>query len=141
MEQIIIDFNTNYKRYENRLLDGLSETDKKYKEYQSIYENNTGLLKKIEKIHLLDIIYNNYVTDTAFLDKLPSLLIDDDYIDRINEVGKNSKEKGYYPLYDTYFYNIRPEERLKEFPGEAKEEAENKVQLKTEILANKTFGG
>ena len=141
MEQIIIDLNTNYKRYENRLLDGLSETDKKYKEYQSIYENNTGLLKKIEKIHLLDIIYNNYVTDTAFLDKLPSLLIDDDYIDRINEVGKNSKEKGYYPLYDTYFYNIRPEERWKEFPGEAKEEAENKVQLKTVILANKTFGG
>ena len=72
MEQIIIDFNTNYKRYENRLLDGLSETDKKCKEYQSIYENNTGLLKKIERIHLLDIIYNNYVTDTAFLDKLPS---------------------------------------------------------------------
>ena len=36
MEQIIIDFNTNYKRYENRLLDGLNETDKKYKEYQSI---------------------------------------------------------------------------------------------------------
>lgn len=72
MEGIINDFNTNYKRYENKLLDGLSETDKKYKEFQLIFENNTGLIKKIEKIHLLDIVYNNYVTDTAFLEQLSS---------------------------------------------------------------------
>ena len=37
MEGIINDFNTNYKRYENKLLDGLSETDKKYKEFQLIF--------------------------------------------------------------------------------------------------------
>ena len=54
---------------------------------------------------------------------------------------KTQKRKGVvlYMIHIFIIYDLRKDGRNS--LGEAKEEAENKVQLKTEILANKTFGG
>ena len=140
MENIIKDFNENYTTYKSKLTEGLTEQDSTYHEIVSVYEKNTSLIKIIERIHLLEIINEIFETDLAYIKKIGDLIGDNDYIAKINEIGKNSKEKKYAPLYETCFYNISPEERFKESPNEAKEEYENKIKIKSELLANKTFG-
>ena len=140
MENIVKDFNDNYTTYKSKLTAGYTEQDAMYQEIVSVYEKNTSLIKRIERIHLLEVISEKYETDLAFIKKIGDLIGDNDYIAKINEIGKISKQKKYAPLYETCFYNISPEDRSKESPNEAKEELESKVQIKSELLANKTFG-
>ena len=106
------DFIRNNNTYKSLLIQNNEELNN--------YQENLNILKYIGENKILEELYNIFKIDDEYLSLFPCDLEDNNYINSINEVGKNMKNKGYKTIYDISFYGVEPKYRFGSSPNEGK---------------------
>ena len=92
---------------------------------QKIIENNIKKILFVKDNNLYEYLYNIFKIDYEFLNKLGNLLLDDNYINKINEIGINSTLLKFNDIQDFIFKMANENERF----GKDSKEGKNKYKM------------
>ena len=106
------DFKKNYNTYKSLLVQNSEELDN--------YQKNINILKYIGDNKILEELNNIYKIDDDYLNIFHCDLEDNDFINNINEIGKNNKNKELTTKYEISFFGVEPQLRFGTSPNDGK---------------------
>lgn len=106
------DFNRNYSIYKSLLVQSNEELDN--------YQENIKTFKLIGENRILEELYSIFKLDDEYLAILPCDLKDKEFINSINDIGKNIKNKGYNTNFEISYYGVEQHDRFGLSPEDGK---------------------